>query len=96
MPTDARRWQTYVFIDTGVGEELQELELTEGAEAEESVLEGEDFLDSDLSVRGFVKGSNNGAVCAFAETVEELVIIACGKMSNRRQSGKPRDRTVGW
>ena len=66
---------THVLIDTGVGEELQQLELTERAEAEEGVLEGKDLLDGDLSVGGLVEGGDDGAVGTFAEAMENLVIV---------------------
>lgn len=41
------------------------------------MLEGEHLLDRDLPVRGFVEGGDDRAVCAFAEAVEDLVIVAC-------------------
>ena len=66
---------THVLIDTGVGEELQHLELTERAEAEEGVLEWQDLLDSDLSVGGLVECSDHGTVRAFAEAVEDLIVV---------------------
>ena len=66
---------THVLIDTGVGEELQQLELTERAEAKEGVLEWQDLLDSDLSVGGLVECSDDGAVRAFAEAVEDLIVV---------------------
>lgn len=74
-----RTWtRTYVLVDTRLGEELEELELAQRAQAEEGVLEGEHLLDRDLPVRGFVQGGDDGAVRAFAEAVEDLVIVACG------------------
>ena len=66
---------THVLIDTGVGEELQQLELTERAEAEEGVLEWQDLLDSDLSVGGLVECSDDSTVRAFAEAVEDLIVV---------------------
>ena len=57
----------------------EELDFAEGAEAEEGVLEGEDLLDRDLSVGGLVEGGDDGAVCAFAEAMENLVVLACGR-----------------
>ena len=41
------------------------------------MIKGEDFLDCDLSARGFVKSSDNGAICAFAQDMEDTVIVAC-------------------
>ena len=71
----ARQDVTHVLIDTGVGEELQQLELTERAEAEEGMLEGQDLLNGDLPVGRLVESSNDGAICAFTESVEDLVIV---------------------
>ena len=39
------------------------------------MLEGEDFLDGNLSVGRLVKGSDDSAVCAFTEAMEDLVIV---------------------
>ncbi len=41
------------------------------------MFEREDLLDGDLSVRRLVESSDDGAVCAFTETVEDLVIVTC-------------------
>ena len=67
--------RAYILIHTSLREELQQLELTERAEAEEGVLEWQDLLDSDLSVGGLVECSDDGTVRAFAEAVEELIVI---------------------
>ena len=39
------------------------------------MLEGQDLLDSDLPVGRLVESSNDGAICAFTETMEDLVIV---------------------
>ena len=70
-----REGWTDILIDTGLGEELEELEFTEGAKAEEGVLEGKDLLDGDLSVGRLVEGGYDGAVGTFTETMEDLVIV---------------------
>ena len=69
-------WGTYVLADPGFRQELEELELTEGAEAEEGVLKGENLLDGDLSVGGLVKSGDDSSVCTLSEAVEDLVVVA--------------------
>lgn len=61
---------------TGIREEPQELELAQGAQAEEGVLEWEDLLDGDLPSRWSMKGGNDGAVCTLAQAVQQLVVRA--------------------
>lgn len=77
----ADRWTregwTHVLVDTGFGEEFEELEFTEGAEAEEGVFEGKNLLDGNLSVGRLVEGGYDSAVGTFAEAVEDLIIVAC-------------------
>ena len=41
------------------------------------MLEREDLLDGDLPARGLVESSDDGTVCAFAETVEDLIVVTC-------------------
>ena len=62
-----------VFVDTGVGEEFEELELAEGAEAEHGVVERRDLLDRDLAPGRAVDGGAHDAVRALADDVEHLV-----------------------
>ena len=45
---------TYVFANAGLAEELEELELSEGAEAEHCMVEGRNALDRNLSPGRYV------------------------------------------
>ena len=70
----------YVFIDAGLGEELEEFELAQRAETKEGVLERQHLFDGDFPACGFVHSSDDGAVSAFAEAMEDAVVITCGQM----------------
>ena len=80
----------HVLIYTGLGEELEELEFTEGAEAEEGVLEGKDLLDGDLSVGGLVEGGYDGAVGTFTESLHELETTSVRLDSVTKEVGHSR------
>lgn len=67
---------THILILTSVREEPQELELAQGAQAEEGVLEWQDLLDGDLPSRRSMERGNDGAVCTFAQAVQQLVVGA--------------------
>lgn len=60
------RWCAYVFIDASLGKEFEELQLSQGSKAEECVIEGKDFLYSDLATCGFVKGCCHRSVCTLS------------------------------
>lgn len=69
--------ETYVLADTSLAEELEELELTEGAETEHGVVERGYLLDGDLAPRRSVDGGADDSVCALAYDIEDLVLCAC-------------------
>lgn len=60
-------------------EELKELEFSESAKSKQSVVEGEDLFDGDLSAGGLVESCNHGAICALSKDVEDTIIITCQK-----------------
>lgn len=64
-----RKRGLHIFINTGLREKLEELELAECPETEECVIEGKYFLDSDLTARWLVKRGSYSAVCALADGV---------------------------
>lgn len=55
--------RSHNFIEDDLGEELEELELSEGAEGEEGVVEWQDLFDGDLLSGGLAEGSDDGAIC---------------------------------
>lgn len=67
---------TRVFVDACLGEELEELELAQGAETKESVLERQDLFDGDFAAGGLVHGCDDDAVRALAEAVKHTVVVA--------------------
>lgn len=67
---------THIFADTSLGEEFEELELTESAKAEHGVLEGRDLLDRDLAPTGPMDSGTDDAICTLADDVEDLVLGA--------------------
>ena len=72
-------WGTYVLADPGFRQELEELELAEGAQAEHGVVEGRDLLDGDLAAGGPVDGGTDDAVRALADDIEHLILCACSR-----------------
>ena len=75
----------HVLIYTGLGEELEKLELAQRAKTKESVFEGQNLLDRDLSACGLVHSSHHSAVGAFTETMEHTIVITWGQMAEARQ-----------
>ena len=75
----------HVLIYTGLGEELEKLELAQRAKTKESVFEGQNLLDRDLSTCGLVHSSSHGSVGAFSETMKDTVVITFCAWKNRRQ-----------
>ena len=67
---------THILADASLGEEFEELELTQGAEAEHRVLKGRDLLDRDLATAGPVDGRADDAICTLADDIEDLVLCA--------------------
>lgn len=65
----------YIFIDAGLGEELQQLELSESPKAKKSMVERENFLNGNLALGRFVEGGSHCSVCALANGMQKLVII---------------------
>ena len=43
------------------------------------MIKGQDLLDSDLSASGLVQRGSDSSVCAFANGMEQLVVIACNQ-----------------
>ena len=72
-------WGTYVLANPGFRQELEELELAEGAQAEHGVVEGRDLLDGDLAAGGPVDGGTDDAVRALADDIEHLILCACSR-----------------
>lgn len=68
---------THILVDACLRKELEQLELTERAQAEERVLEREDLLDGDLLACREVDCGDHGAICTLTETVEDAIIVAC-------------------
>ena len=66
--------ETDVFADAGLAEELEELELAEGAETEHGVVEGCDLLDGDLATARSVDGGADDAIRTLADDVEDLIL----------------------
>ena len=65
---------TDIFADAGFAEEFEELELTEGAEAEHGMVKGSDLLDSDLATTRSVHSRAYNAIRSFAYDVEYLIL----------------------
>lgn len=65
----------YVLIDAGFGEEFQELELSQSSKAEEGVIERENLLYRDLAIGGFMESGGDGSIGAFANGMQDLVVI---------------------
>lgn len=51
------------------------------------MLERQDLLDGDLPVGRLVESSNDGAICASTESVEDLVIVTWKGERKQCQSG---------
>jgi hypothetical protein len=71
---DRRSGTTHVLVHACLRKVLEELELTEGPEAEERVFEGQDTLDRDLAACWFVDCGDDGAIRALAQRVGDLVV----------------------
>lgn len=71
---------TYVFADTSLAEEFEELKLAKGTEAEHRVVERHDLLDGDLSARGPVHGRANDTIRALADDIENLILCAFARI----------------
>lgn len=67
---------THVLVNIRLGEEHQQLQLSERAQAEECVVEMEQLLDRDLATGGLVDGGDDSAVGALAEGVQDAVVFA--------------------
>lgn len=65
----------YIFIDAGLGEELQQLELSESSKAKKGMVEREDLLNSNLALGRFVEGSSHCSISAFTNGMQKLVVI---------------------
>ena len=68
---------TYIFVDTSLREELEQLQLAERTQAEQGVLEGEHLLDCDLLPRWLVHSRHDRSIGAFTKAVKDLVVFAC-------------------
>jgi hypothetical protein len=60
---------THIFVDTGFGEEFQELELSQSSKTKQGMIEREDLLNRNLSLGGLVEGSSNCSIGAFADSM---------------------------
>ena len=65
----ARPGLAHILRDAGLGEELEQLELAEGAQAEHGVVERGDLLDGDLAPCGLVYGGADDAICTLTNDV---------------------------
>lgn len=60
----------HIFINTCLGEELEEFQFSERSQAKQCVIERKDLLNRHLSPGWLVEGSSNSAVCTLSNGVQ--------------------------
>lgn len=70
-------YDTHIFIYACFREEFQELKLSEGPQAKQSVLKRKNLLDGNLTTSGLVCSRNDSTVSTFTNSVEDLVVGPC-------------------
>jgi hypothetical protein len=68
---------THILAYTSLGEEFEQFELAQRAQAEHGVLKRRDLLDRNLAPAGSVQRTADDAVCALTNNVEDLVLGTC-------------------
>ena len=66
-------WGTYVLANPGFRQELEELELAEGAQAEHGVVEGSNLLNSHFPPTRFVDRRAHNTICTLSNDIEHLI-----------------------
>lgn len=72
-----QKFVTHVFADTSLTEELEQLELAQGAQTEHRVVERSNLLNRDLAPTGPMERRADDSIRALADDVEYLVLRAC-------------------
>lgn len=70
---------TYILADTGLTQELEQLQLAQSPQTEHGMLKGRDLFDGDLAPAGTVYCRTNDAIGTLANDIEDLVLCAWGK-----------------
>lgn len=74
-----RRMSADVFVKACLREEFEELQLSQGPQAEQGVIKRKDLFDGDLTTGRLVEGSSYCTVGALTNSVQKLIVITYNK-----------------